>query len=163
MHDAAGEQWKPIMAALLDDDARAVLAETAPVALTVKRRERALQRLERCGLVRRAPEGIEFAPEVVRQLLASSPRPTGPERFLDRDGRIDRYPANHRERTVLLEWIAQRAVSPGEVLSEAEIGDALEPFAPAGDVAVLRRYLVDGGILRRTPSGSEYVLADAGR
>nr|WP_292684125.1 DUF2087 domain-containing protein [Microbacterium sp. SCN 69-37] len=34
---------------------------------------------------------------------------------------------------------------------------ALEPDAPNGDVAVLRRYLVDHGLLRRTASGSEHV------
>lgn len=34
-----------------------------------------------------------------------------------------------------------------------------EPYAPGGDVAVLRRYLVDHGILERTRSGSEYALA----
>lgn len=36
------------------------------------------------------------------------------------------------------------------------MNERLAPFAPGGDVAVLRRYLVDHGLLERTPSGSEY-------
>lgn len=36
------------------------------------------------------------------------------------------------------------------------------PYAPGGDVAVLRRYLVDAGLLERTASGSEYRASTSG-
>jgi len=77
-------------------------------------------------------------------------------RFLDRDGRIDRYPLRASERRALLEWVVQRAVPHGVVLDEAGINARLEAFAPGGDVAVLRRYLVDHEFVERTPSGSQY-------
>ena len=144
-----------MLAALLDDDARAVLAETAaPVA--GRRRARALARLEAVGLLRSREDAAEFRRDVVGELLASAPRPTGHERFLDGAGRIDRYPSAASDREELLRWVSERALSPERVYTEAEVNDALESYAPGGDVAVLRRYLVDHGLLERTRSGSEY-------
>lgn len=164
------ERWRAVIAALLDGDARAVLGETATGdPLTPKRRARAIERLERAGAVRRekvtqstdaaTKDAVTLDHAALRALLASPPRPTGPERFLDADGRIDRYPAAADERRALLVWVAGRAFSAEDVLDEAEVGERLLPYAPSGDVAVLRRYLVDHGILERTPSGSEYALA----
>ncbi|WEK14285.1 MAG: DUF2087 domain-containing protein [Candidatus Microbacterium phytovorans] len=81
-------------------------------------------------------------------------------RFLDRDGRIDRYPLRSADRKALLTWVAARALPHGVVLDEAAVNARLEPYAPAGDVAVLRRYLVDHGLVERTRSGSEYVRVE---
>jgi hypothetical protein len=100
-------------------------------------------------------------PSVFAEVLAAAPvppQPTGPERFL-RDGRIDRYPAAQGERAELLALVASRAFRPREVLGEAEVNERLASFCD--DVAVLRRYLVDFGLLVRTRSGSEYALAEA--
>jgi len=77
-------------------------------------------------------------------------------RFLDGAGRIDRYPVSAADRRELLAWVAHRAFVPADVLTEAEVNDRLRPYAPDGDVAVLRRYLVDHELLERTRSGSEY-------
>ena len=87
---------------------------------------------------------------------AKRPR-TGPERFVDEDGRIDRWPVQSEDRIELLRWVADRALLPGEVLSERQINERLSAFT--GDVALLRRHLVDHGLLERTRSGSEYALA----
>lgn len=156
------ERWRGVVAALLNDDVRAVIAETVSAPLTPKRRERALAQAENAGLVRRgAGDAVIFDDTVIRELLASAPRPTGPERFLDREGRIDRYPADSAQRRALLAWIAVRAFSPGDVLTETEVNDRVRAYAPNEDVAVLRRYLVDHQLLERTRSGSEYaVIAD---
>lgn len=156
---APDSRWRAVLAALLDEDARAVLAETA-APVTGRRRERALARLDTVGLLHRREDAVEFRGDVVRQLLASAPRPAGPERFLDGDGRIDRYPAGASDRAELLRWVTERTLSPGRVYTEAEINDALESRAPGGDVAVLRRSLVDHGLLERTRSGSEYARVD---
>ena len=157
------ERGRAALAALLDDDARAVLAATGAASpLSDKRRARALDRLARAGLVRRDGDAVVFDGEAVRALLASPPRPAGPERFLDRDGRIDRYPAAAGERRALLRWIAGRAFAPGEILSESAVNERLLPYAPGEDVAVLRRYLVDHDLLERTRSGSEYALVPDG-
>ncbi|WP_298044921.1 DUF2087 domain-containing protein [uncultured Microbacterium sp.] len=151
------ERWRGVVAALLNDDLRAVLAETVPDApLTPARRERAVARLEQLGLVRTEQDAVVFDSDAVRALLTPKPRPVGPERFLDREGRIDRYPLRDDDRRGLLEWVAERAFCPEDILTEADVNTRLEPYAPGGDVAVLRRYLVDHELLERTRSGSEY-------
>ncbi len=154
--DRDAQRWRGVVAALLNDDARAVLAETARRDLTPARRARALDRLEAAGLVRLDEGEAVFDEEGIRALLASPSRPAGPERFLDRTGRIDRYPATGGDRAALLAWVAARAFGEAEVLSEAEVNERLLPYSPGGDVAVLRRYLVDHELLERTRSGSQY-------
>lgn len=151
-----------MVAALLNPDLRAVLAELgAETTLTDARRARATERLVGLGLVRRDADGTaRFDEASVRELLAedAAPRPTGPERFLKPDGRIDRYPMRADDRRALLEWVVSRAIPADTVLTEHQLGERLAAFTT--DVAVLRRYLVDHGLLERTPSGSEYARTD---
>lgn len=152
------ERWRGLVAVLLNPDLRTTLAELmADGRLTDARRTRALGRLEELGLVGRDERGRPwFDDRGIRAVLAedAAPRPVGPQRFLDGDGRIDRYPQRAGERGELLAWVAARAVQPGEVLAEAEVNERLAEFTD--DVAVLRRHLVDHGLLERTRSGSEY-------
>ena len=155
------DRWRGVVAALTNPDLRAVLAETmsAPP-LSDARRRRAVARLLELGLIREGTTGaLEFDDAAVRGILSENPpaRPAGPERYLDADGRIDRYPSQRSERDALLRWVAERAVREDEVLSEHETNERLEPFTR--DVAVLRRYLVDAGCLERTRSGSQYARA----
>ena len=155
------ERWRGVVAALLNPDLRASLAELPQTTLTDARRARAIARLEELGLVRSGDTGEHvFDEEAVRAILAENPavKPTGPERFLDADGRIDRYPLRSADRLELLAWIAARALSPGEVLTEKELSERLGRYT--GDVAALRRHLVDADLLERTRSGSQYALAE---
>lgn len=156
------DRWRGIVAALLNSELRAALAELPVAPLTEAKRVRAFARLEELGLVRRAGEGWAFADEGLREILAESApvRPTGPARFLDREGRIDRYPLADRDRRELFVWIADQTLPHGEVWTESEVNERLDAMAPGGDVAVLRRYLVDFGLLERTRSGSEYARVD---
>jgi hypothetical protein len=157
------ERWRGVVAALLNPDLRAALAEvTGEPQLTPARRERALARLEEVGMLRRTSAGLEVDEAHLRALLAegAAVRPTGPERHLDSDGRIDRYPAREDDRRELLAWAAASALAPDEVLTEAQLGERLMPLAR--DVALLRRHLVDAGFLERTPSGSSYARAAPG-
>jgi hypothetical protein len=136
--------------------ARVVLGER--VIPSNSRERRALAALIDSGLVVEAGEGLAAPSTPFESLLGALPtpeRPTGVERFL-RDGRIDRYPAGPADREELLRWVVERAVRPDEVLAEKELGERLGEFAD--DVAVLRRYLVDFGLLIRTRSGSTYSL-----
>lgn len=92
--------------------------------------------------------------------VRAAPRPRAAAdditRFLDSDGRIDRYPLRDADRRALLTWVAVRAVPEDAVVDEPALNALLAPYAPAGDVAVLRRYLVDHELLERTRSGSQY-------
>lgn len=163
-HDA----WRPVIAALADEEALAVFAKlvlghelaAATENLTSKRRERVLRSLLAAGLLAESPGGSgEF--ELVlpfTALLSAAPvhRRTGVERFI-KDGKLDRYPTHNEERREVLAWIAHRAIHPDEELSEAQLNERLKVFSR--DYVTLRRYLVDFEILQRTPSGSSYALS----
>jgi len=94
--------------------------------------------------------------ELVWQRTPPRRRNAGSERFIDGAGRIDRYPLRTEDRRRLLIWVAERVLPHGEVWSEPQVNDRLARVAPGGDVAVLRRYLVDADLLERTRSGSTY-------
>jgi hypothetical protein len=156
------ERWRGVLASLLNPDLRAVLGEAVSGAdLTPARRARATARLIEVGLLTQAADGVRFDETFVRSLLAEEPRlrRTGPQRFLDGAGRIDRYPVQAAERLELLRWVASQAFAPGDVLTEKETNERLAPFTD--DVAALRRYLIDAELLERTRSGSEYALVES--
>ncbi|MCZ9883129.1 DUF2087 domain-containing protein [Arthrobacter sp. B2a2-09] len=158
-----------LLAALANAEARRVFAEisvggTPGGSLSPARLARALKLLDQAGLVETVETegGIRYRiPEhVFRDALASlSPAPSKPgvERFLTADGRIDRYPARETERRKLLAWVAKRVLDTSERMAERELNERLARFT--GDVPMLRRYLVDSGIVSRTSDGSSYWLA----
>jgi hypothetical protein len=162
---ADGVGWRPVVAALANAQARRVFAEIelgTPLdavgsGLSPSRRERALEVLTRAGLVVVADGVATVAAGRLTSALRDAPaRPprTGIDRFLDAEGRIDRYPSSAADRDALLGHVAQAVLESGEVVDEAELGDRLRRFAD--DTALLRRHLVDAGLLHRTPTGSAY-------
>jgi hypothetical protein len=160
-----GPHWRRVMAALANNDARTAYAqivlgtELAHVAadLGARRRDRAIAVLLESGLVERTADNeLEASEAIFRDLLTQQPKrqaQTGVARFM-RLGRIERYPANLAERRELLTWIANEAVRPGENLSERQVNERLLSYTD--DVVLLRRYMIDFGVLERTPSGSSY-------
>lgn len=157
------ERWRGIVAALLNPDLRAALGEVmGDRRLTPPRRERAIERLEQIGLVRRTAAGVEFDERMLRAALDANPpaKATGPARYLDAGGRIDRYPVRADDRRELLAWVCERALAEEEILTEPQLNERLSIFAD--DVALLRRHLVDAGLLERTRSGSSYARVTPG-
>jgi len=63
-----------------------------------------------------------------------------------RDGRLTAMPRPGRKRQVVLEHLVQ-AFEPGHRYAEADVNLVLRQWW--GDVAALRRYLVDAGLLAR--------------
>jgi hypothetical protein len=126
-----------------------------------QRRNRALAALLESGLLEQGSSGELVAPEsIFRDLLNQQPKRqarTGVARFM-RLGRIERYPANRAERRELLAFIAGEAMQPGEHLTEKQVNERLLGYTD--DVVMLRRYLVDFGLLQRTASGSSYSRPD---
>lgn len=59
---------------------------------------------------------------------------------------------------MLLQWVAVRVLAPGETVSEAVLNGRLRVLAD--DTALLRRYLVDAGLVERRQDGSEYALSE---
>ena len=157
------ERWRGVVAALLNPDLRAVLAETIGGSeLSDARRARAKARLREIGLLSETAAGDVFDEEFVRSVLAENAptRAVGVARFLDRDGRIARWPVRFADLLELLQWVGARAFEPSAAYTEAETNERLAAFSD--DVALLRRHLADAGVLERTPSGSEYRLAGSG-
>lgn len=162
----AADSWRPVVAALANDDARAVYClmqagaglDEAIAGIPDARRGRVLEGLTRAGLLVRDDAGGLAAAAPFAAILASAPvaPKAGIDRFL-RDGRIDRYPMGAAERHELLLFLAERAFRPEEELSEAQVNERLRVFTD--DHVTARRYLVDAGILERSRSGSSYALS----
>lgn len=110
---------------------------------------KALAELRAAGLVDEEGRAVnEFA-----RLLADDPAlaRTGVDRWLA-GGRIASMPSRPADRRELLEWVAARL--PERELTEREVGEHLALVT--GDVATLRRYLVDHGLLARAADGTSY-------
>ncbi|MGC5629212.1 DUF2087 domain-containing protein [Georgenia sp. Z1344] len=156
--------WRPLVAALANPHCRLVFAQivvgespdSIGADLGPTRRRRTIDALVRSGLVREEAGTFEVCGDVLTDALAAGApdRPAGPERFLDGDGRIDRYPTDLDERRALLLLLARKTVGEGEVIPERELTDRLT--AVTDDPARLRREMIDHEVMERTRSGSEY-------
>jgi len=71
-------------------------------------------------------------------------------RHLDADGRLIAMPRRRAARLVVLSRCAS-LIEPGVDHSETDVNNRLRPVDD--DVAMLRRYLVDEGLLVRRPPG----------
>jgi hypothetical protein len=63
-----------------------------------------------------------------------------------KDGRLERIPASHSKRLVVLDWLASR-FEPGKAYPERDVNFELGKVHP--DFAALRRYMVDEEFLER--------------
>lgn len=153
---------RAVLALLANADTRAVFAEIAAAEVpSGDARERALRKLLASGLLEAGPDGrpVVAAGRLRATLKQSAPPPVvGAERFLSRTGRILDYPARWADREALLALVLARSVPAGEELTEKELGVRLGRHTD--DVATLRRYLVDAGLLRRSPDGRSYRRAE---
>ena len=71
-------------------------------------------------------------------------------RHLDADGRLIAMPRKRAHRLVVLRHCAS-LIEPGVDHTETDVNNLLRPVHD--DVAMLRRYLVDEGLLLRRPPG----------
>jgi hypothetical protein len=140
-----------VLGSSLDD----ALAHLAPA-----RRRKAQAALTGSGLVLVAEDGSATAPDAVfRAILAqqpATPPAQGVERFL-RDGRIAQWPAGPTDLDALLRHVVAQVLDTHEVLDERALTARL--LRLSDDHALLRRHLVDAGLVLRTRSGSEYARA----
>ncbi len=79
--------------------------------------------------------------------------------FFDRDGVMISMPRKEAKRIKALEWLVTQ-LPPGARLTEVEMNAELRPIFD--DVAMLRRYLVDYGMVQR-PEPGVYVIPSATR
>ncbi|GAA5225750.1 DUF2087 domain-containing protein [Paeniglutamicibacter antarcticus] len=153
--------WRAVFGALANEQtlryyAQQVLGQDSD--LGTERAAKARQNLERAGLI---DEKETVDGQLFGKILAAKARKVpreGPQRFFDAEGRIERYPRKHEERLEMLQLVAGKTIDPGQQLTEAELTVRLEEFTQ--DTALLRRYLVDYGVLGRQSDGSVYHLVE---
>lgn len=76
-------------------------------------------------------------------------------RFLDEDGRIVQMPRKREPRRLLLEYLATK-FEPDVTYTERQVNEICDRWHTFGDFFLLRRELVDGGLLGRERNGSRY-------
>jgi hypothetical protein len=128
--------------------------------LTDDQAARALAHLVGAGLVREGDAGLQVDLRVLAEAARASStprrRPTLEgatpaqaavvRNFVAEDGRLRALPTREAKRLLVLEWVASR-FDPGRRYAEKEVNGVL--FGVYDDVASLRRFLVDEGILTR--------------
>ena len=160
----SANDWRAILAALANETSLRVFAQIVMGAtpdeatsdLSPSRRRHVLGSLQKAGILNDRLELVRTRFADVLATSASEPRPAGVDRYLDQNGRVLTYPSRPEVRAELLRLLGERAFAVGEILDERQVNDRLT--AHADDVALLRRHLVDYGILERTRSGSAYSL-----
>ena len=87
--------------------------------------------------------------------IEHSEAPVNIDRFLDEAGRITQMPRKQAPRQALLEYLAEK-FEPGTVYTERQVNDICDLWHTFGDYFLLRRELVDNGLLGRERDGSRY-------
>ncbi|WP_029352812.1 DUF2087 domain-containing protein [Bosea sp. 117] len=76
-------------------------------------------------------------------------------RLFDAGGGLTRWPKKRNQQLLCL-WVLWSRIPAGEVFAERQVNELLNGWHHFGDYALLRREMVDLGLLRRTPDGREY-------
>lgn len=79
-------------------------------------------------------------------------------RWLDAQGRLRQWPTRRGTQRAAAFYLIAKFES-GRRYSEAEVNEILDRWAPFRDAALLRRTLVEEGLLARTADGREYWVA----
>ena len=77
------------------------------------------------------------------------------DRLLDDRGRVVRWPKRHKHRQLVLDYLIEH-IEPQQLMTEREVGVLLDDLHTFRDVPLLRRCLVDEGMLDRKRDGSAY-------
>ena len=83
------------------------------------------------------------------------------QKLLDPKGALVRWPKHPDERAACLEYFATK-IEIGKKYKEMEINMILKQWHTFNDHPMLRRELVNVGILDRSPDGKEYWKKDTG-
>ncbi|WP_377267275.1 DUF2087 domain-containing protein [Peterkaempfera sp. SMS 1(5)a] len=164
----------PLVSALADPDRLRVLSRivlAGPGGITQEElaaaephNTRALARLIATALVRRAEDGrLTAGHETFAQALRPAApqddraRPAALASLFTADGRLISVPVRQELRRALLKYLTDRMFQSDAVYSEGEVNIAIRQYW--NDYPAMRRYLVETGLLVRTPDGSRYRVA----
>lgn len=146
--------WQQLLAALGNDRLRQVYAERV-LGIDGGGSPAELAKLASAGLLEHRDGSYRLAPEVFREVLASTrkPQPVGVDRFFSH-GRLQGIPRKPEDRDQVLGQLAIRLFGSEEVLAEPEVNRLLASVTE--DIPTLRRALVDFGFLQRDDDGGQY-------
>jgi len=75
--------------------------------------------------------------------------------FLDEEGRISQLPSKQTKRLAVLAYLADKFAYNRDY-TEKEVNGIIDQWHTFGDYFILRRELIDQGLLCRTKDGSRY-------
>ena len=81
-------------------------------------------------------------------------------RCFDETGRLQRWPSKRADQLLLL-WVVWSYIPADTRFTEPEVNSMLRDWHDYEDYVLLRRELVDLGLLQRTPTGSVYRRGEA--
>ena len=82
------------------------------------------------------------------------------DRFIDAEGKITQLPSKHAPRAAVLEYLASK-FEAGRDYTEKEVNAACDEWHTFNDYFILRRELVESGLLLRERDGSRYWKPEA--
>ncbi|MFN8445317.1 MAG: metalloregulator ArsR/SmtB family transcription factor [Caldilineaceae bacterium] len=92
--------------------------------------------------------------ETQREQVRSTVSPTL-QKFLDAQGRITHWSSKLNEQQVMMEYLIDK-FEPERGYNEKEVNELLQQWYLHPDFVLMRRSMVDAGILKRTKDGSRY-------
>jgi hypothetical protein len=140
-----------VVAALGNDERRQVFAAAIldiSVDLPPRRREKALRELRDAGV-------LDANGHVVEAAFVIAEQKRDPLHPFVVDGRIDYFPVKWEQTLEILRWVV--TTLPQRSMSEREVNEHLAHRTT--DVALLRRHLVDAGLVTRTADGGSYLIS----
>lgn len=81
------------------------------------------------------------------------------QRFLDEEGKIKQFPAKHALKYKVCAYMTSKFES-GQEYTELEVNGIVAQWHTFGDLFLLRREMVECGLMRRMPDGSKYWRAE---
>ncbi len=75
--------------------------------------------------------------------------------FLDADGKIKQLPVPNRTKIPVLEYLTGK-FETGRIYTEKEVNAIIDSWHTFGDYFILRRLLIDYGMMERVADGSRY-------
>lgn len=82
-------------------------------------------------------------------------RNTNIEVFLDANGKIKKLPVPNRTKTPVLQYLCTK-FETGKIYDEKEVNRIIDQWHTFGDYFILRRSLIDYGLMARTANGAQY-------
>lgn len=154
-------EWIQVAAGLKNPSMRqllgAVLSGSDLAEQPAKTQRKDLARWVKIGLLSEAGDrwvlNEQFLERTLASTAATKPASNGIQRFFT-GHRLDTLPAKPADRHEVLVYLRDAIIGQDEQLREEQVNERLRVFHP--DVALLRRYMADHGLLLRAADGSSY-------